>query len=722
MADSNILEPGTFEVVGEGVQEPTKPTRVPKSAPAPSEAISAVTGGQPASPPMAEPAQAPATGIANNAPIDSTEYQVLDPLSYEELPTYADGSAPSSPINRSPLDAADRLKLVAGNKVGTLKYLKEKFGDAAIDRRGNFVVQKDGSWYRVDAQGLGDGDAWQRSKELLGDFIDTSYGGLQGAVMSAKGGPMAALAGYALGALSTQAMEAIKEADFSAESINKALAGTGIVISPMIAKNIKNLASAGGLKSIGGAGAQIAALEGIRTSLGRIAGTYDATPEEQLKDIGLDAMFAMGGQALALGAVPSLGRLKSSLEDINSSATNYVKERLSSTWASLIGRPREAVRAALDAPEKVINTAQEFLKQVPKGHSPTEAVPIMAQSQAAKLTALAEKSKTQLSSVYRQELSTLIKDVPDTFSANVKAMTNETKLALREAGYGKIVGNPGNEKFLPLSTEEIAAMVGVNEAQLPKIIGPDTRQALNKVAGILNEYGKIGALTGKQGAAKTVELKRALNESFSELLGENTPESIQRVVMQAKKSMETSIGKVFAKNGVGEKYIKMNNNYAQYKDAVDMVNKAVNSKNPNDIDNLVKKLVSKSGSFGSLKEEAKSLANLVGHDTVSEILNIEHAKSFVDLVPQPRMESGGGSLGALGKLAAGSLQQTNPRAVAAQIKYGTKAVDFLKSMGPRQMKNFLGDEQAVESFFRTIGAAAATEDQASQELLKQAGM
>lgn len=668
------------ELVGQSVAKPSEPTKVPKSAPAPSEAVANVMG-----PEVAEISAAPRAensipegfepapeGFNLSEAMKQGGFEIA-PDTLQFLPSYANGSSPDSPINKSPLGVSERLAMTAGNKVGNLRFLKNRFGDAKLDKHGNYTVLKDGAWYRADAVGLGDGDAWERTKELIKDTADLAD------IALSTGG---AIGGAALGAA----------------------AGLGVASGP---------------GSVAGAALGGAAAEGVRSSLGRLIGTYDATPEEQVKDIGWEGLLAMGGQTVALGVKPVLGMMKSALNSINSSATNYGKEVSSAAWSQMLGQPRQAIRAAMDNPNAVIDTAQEALKKLKPGTSPLEAIDVLSKDQVSEVVGMVPKADAALKGQYRKDLGNLVARVPENFSADVKTMVNDAKLALHEAGYGKIVGNPGNEKFVPLSTEEIAKSLGVSEANLPKIIGPDTREALNKVAGILNEYGQFGTLSGKTGAAKTVELKRALNESFSDLMGENVPASIRQVVMQAKRSLETSIGTAFSSHGAGEQYVKMNNNYASYKDAVDLVKKAVDSSNPTDIDVMIKKLVSKSGSFGSLKEEAKRLADLVGHNSVERLLNMEHAKSFVDFAPK---SFGGNSATTLGKIVGAVTLQSNPRAVGAQIKYGSKTVDFLKSMGPRQLNTLMGNDQAIQSLFQIPLQAAGREDMDAQQLLKQSGV
>ena len=178
--------------------------------------------------------------------------------SMQDLQSYADGQSPLTPINRSPLDLSDRVKLSLGNKVGKLNYLKQRFDGAEIDKHGNFLINDGGSWYRADPDFLGDGDAWQRTKEIIADMADLSDIGV-----------------------------------VTAGQIGGAAAGA-TVASPTIA-GVPAAAIAGGALGAAAGGA-------LKSRLGRLVGTYSASPEEEIKDAALEGVLGLGGEVVGLGA------------------------------------------------------------------------------------------------------------------------------------------------------------------------------------------------------------------------------------------------------------------------------------------------------------------------------------------------------------------------------------------------------------------------------------
>ncbi len=171
----------------------------------------------------------------------------------ELRPDYANGSTEESPINSSPVSVKDRLVLSLGNEKGKIKYLKENYQDAKVGADGNYLVKNQGMWHRVDPTALGDGDPWEKTKELFKDTVDLA--------------PEATMVGATMAA-------------------GVGTGGAGILATG----------------AIGGA------VEIARTSLGRAFGTYEADTDEQIKDIAFETMLNIGGGVIAAGVKP-VGRV-----------------------------------------------------------------------------------------------------------------------------------------------------------------------------------------------------------------------------------------------------------------------------------------------------------------------------------------------------------------------------------------------------------------------------
>ncbi len=165
-------------------------------------------------------------------------------------------------INESPVGLLDRLKLSLGNKKGSVDYLRKSYQDATADAQGNLVVKDKGVWKRVDMDGISNDDGWKAS-EILGDVAD-----LAGDVIVGAGGLAGGVAG-------------------------------------------------GGLASVGTAAIGSGVASGAKAAMGRLVGTYDATPEEVIRDIALDTLLGGAGEGIAMGAKHLVGpALKSGFRKI----------------------------------------------------------------------------------------------------------------------------------------------------------------------------------------------------------------------------------------------------------------------------------------------------------------------------------------------------------------------------------------------------------------------
>jgi hypothetical protein len=684
----DILDPNQYEIVSD--------------TPAP-------TGAVPSS-----PSPPPSSSVASSASTAGAELKG----DFEVLPSYVSGQSEYSPINRSPLSVEERAILSTGNTSGKLKYLKNKFEDAKIDRGGDFLVKDKGLWHVVDPKGLGDVDAWDLTKKIVGSAAKEVVPGL---------GIAAKMFGKKLPEVTSEDIPALKQAGKELASDAADLYDVGVVGGSGAIGAALGGYLGGGAGAAAGAGIGGSVGEAMRTSLGRLYGTYDATPEQQAKDVAWEGMLNMGGEMLALGAKPTYEVLKKSLGRVSDWTTNFTKENLSAVWGKLTESGRWSMRRALDGPDNVIKHAEKAIDEIGSTVSPLEGVGVLQRNQNKTLETLADGSSDALGNQYRSELSGIIKNTPDDFKGNVSNMVNGTLNELASNGYGKWVApsSGGNPKFVLLSDADIASKMGVPEEQLPKIIGPRTREALNTVVDTLNKYQSAGTLSGKSGAKKLMDLKRAVNESLDNLFDDSVPKDVQRVVAQVKNSFEQKMLEPFEEAGIKDAYLEMNKNYSASKDVVDLLKKATDPSNIGGKDAFVKQLVSKSGANRSLKDEIKVLADLMGpqgHKAVQDILDMEAAKGFLDFVPKNFSGSSATNASQWAGLALGPVSPANPRAIAKQIQYGSKFIDMLQQLGPKSVEALMRNDNLINGAIRTSLQASDSEDKNVEALLQKAGI
>lgn len=655
-----------FEIVGDSVQEPVSPTKVPRAGNVPSEAVAPeqqMDGIQ------QRVQQNPALGQAMDTAFPSAAQEALG--EFELLPDYANGLSPDAPINKSPVEIIDRLKLVTGNTPGKLKYLKQKFEDAIVDKSGDILVKKEGLWHRVDANGLGDGDAWDMTKELVKDAAD-----LSDIALAAAGSAVSGAKGAALGSLAGPA-------------------GT-------VAGGLAGAAAGGG------------AAEGIRTSLGRLVGTYDATPEEQMADIGKEAILSLAGEGLALGVKPTVKLFSKAFKKFEN-VPNFTKEQLASVIEGTNGTPAWAARRVMDGTDNVLSHTDMALKKIGPQAPTDQAVDVLMQEQTKLVKKYAPVANQKLQAQYAKDTADLLKAVPENFKADMKEVTTNALTFLENEGYGKTVELGGKKRFQLYSNEELAKQFGMPTEQIGKRLGPETRKGMQELVKVINDLNLYGTASGKQGAAKVLQLRKSIRDNLDGVFNKDAPDEVKRVAYQLKNTLYEGMGKPFADAGLGSKYLAINQNYAAKKDAVNLLMDAASSDNPQAVDNLVKQLSSKAGAYRSVKDEAKSLSDLIGLDIVNNLTDMEAAKHFVSYVPA---KSGGNSFqtavkGSVGRIA-------SPRATAASIKYGNKMIDSIKGMGEGARNALLNNPVALRQFLQIPAQAMSMEEEQANALFEQA--
>lgn len=178
------------------------------------------------------------------------------------------GLTSAQPLNKSDLEITDRFKMGLGNAQGNIDYLKAKGYDAKLNDKGDLVYRKkdDLLWRYADEK-----NSWGLT-EMIADVAEAAP---EIATFAAQTGAVA---------------------------LSSTLAGAGILASGAIAAGI------------GGA------MKAASSSFGRYIGTYSDSPENQLKDIAVEA-FVNGigggaGRALELGAKPTLRWLTGNLKNV----------------------------------------------------------------------------------------------------------------------------------------------------------------------------------------------------------------------------------------------------------------------------------------------------------------------------------------------------------------------------------------------------------------------
>lgn len=593
---------------------------------------------------------------------------------------------PTEALDISPLGIIDRGKMALGNARGNVNYLKSKFDQVAVDPEQGVLVKNKGVWQKVDPAGLGGGDAWEMSKELAKDLTEGAVRYVPSMALSTAGA-----AGAGLLAIPT---------------------GPGAVAA-----------------SMAGAGGGAAAAEGIRTSLGRLVGTYDATPEEQLHDIGWEALLNAGGQGVALGVKPGLAMLKGALKPISEQAAPAAKDALAQFWGLTTGAGSQRVRIALDAPDQVVGS----LAKVSKAGSAMEAENMLKEHTISEAKALMAPARKALTSKYGELQGDFLESVPANMEFQIGDVMKSTQLAMQKAGLGEVeVGKNGISKFKLFDQETMDKNLA--KGNIPDVIDTKSLEAIQDFVTEMNKFSNVPTLKGKTGAENVLKIKRALSDSFYSITEDRAP-NIKRAVAQFSSDLNQNLGSVFddaAVPGLSEKYSSMADLYSKYSGAVNEADRMLREVNGAEV--FVNKLTSGAGANSTLKGTAGDLAELLGkpgEERINRILAADAARGFVGYMPNlGKLNTAGAAAMGAGTFAAAhaspvtaaaAASQTSPRLVLKQIEYAKKFKDFLSGMTPAMRAQYLRNPQAVQGSVRTLFEAFNNEDKQTQQLLQQSG-
>jgi hypothetical protein len=618
--------------------------------------------------------------------------QMADSSQYEVLPDSVSGQSPDAPLDISPVDTMDRLRLSVGNTKGSIGYLKQKFEDVKYQPDHGLVVQKGGLWHKVDAGALGSGDAWQKTKELIGDLADLGDVGVN--------------VGTAVGAGAL----------------------TGIT---------------GGAASVPVMGMAGAVSGAIRSSLGRAVGTYDATPEERMKDVALESLLNMGGQVVALGVKPGLTHMANAIEKFGEKASPGVKQTMAKLFGMTAQVDSEHALRSFERPQvmqtlKGAASAGGHIEDNLQRDGITKVMSLFKDPWGA-LSGQIEVAENKALATVKSSASTHVGDVIGSavsplMEAGVlvpKAMSSET---------GKVLGwKLGSKETLQQFFSHPEGLGG--EATVKAY------QSLNKFLNLVNQYGASGEIKGAEGAKALINIRRGFDKFYFNSVkagGDTVKEFLTPISSKFRtglvKSLE-SFGDDF-----GAAYAQMNSQYIEALPKVIMAERAGMSEKS--AQTFLNQLLQGPGArtverdlvpfIGKLKGKAGQLVADSVQDTVA-------AHSFIRIMPQTNWAAAGKgaaaavaghAIGINPLLAAGALVASpaaSPRFVGAAASQAGKAAraalphmerfgDFVKTLPPKQMQQLIQDPAIFNQLVRTAVEAPLHEEQMTEGLLKQAGV
>ena len=641
----------------------------------------------------------------NSSPAPAPQGKVFSEADFaggDILPSYANGLSPETAINISPISVEDRARLSVGNESGKIKFLRENYGAVTRSKSGDLLVQDKVSklWHQVDPSGLGDGNPWEKTKELVKDVTELA--------------PMATKIGVQLGA---------------AAGLAAVTGGTSLA------------AQAGTSAAVG------AALSAGETSLGRLVGTYDATPEEQLKDVAIETLMNFGGTYVAAGVQPGLKMVADGVRKGAKAIGNAMPEAAKSVLGSLSGAGTRSVNTLLQNPDEV--TAA--MKAAGVGaQSSDDVVNNLVGDSIGKVSNIARQLRGSMSNMYDYMSKQVIQNIDDSFQPGFKEMQSKLESQLVSMGAGKVTPNGVFKAYSEQELRQLAKETGqVSDFLMDK----GSREVVDELVEQLNVLGSIKEASGPAGAMQVIKLNKIFGDltmRLKETADDQALAPAQRALGTVRSAFDEHVMKRFdlskpvmdAHTGQlsSNLYNSLNEVYHKTMTETSFLSRAVYQANKQGsyqpYEAAYKQLISKSGSNVTAKTSFDSALDIIsryGGDQGQAIANMGHvikindsAKSWIPFT-RPGALSQAISMGSITGavtgspaavvIGAGLTAATSPRMLKSLVTSSMAAKNFVSKLTPMQLKQMSSSPELLGKWAETIVQAPAFAESTKQSLI-----
>lgn len=477
----------------------------------------------------------------------------------EPLPERFSGKSPETAMNQSVVDGLTRFQMSFGNKQGNIQKLREQFEDVQEIKNkegkptGELAVRRGPHWYRVDPSNGDIADPWEKTKEYMRDVADL--------------GPVGV--------------------------------GVGVAAAPLLA----------GAATVGGAAATAAAAGAatgaINTSLGRIYGTYSATPEEQLEDIAYETgISALTGGVFKAGAKPTATAVAGMLEK-GKAGMSKMSEATKGAFRSMFGKftsiGERNFNTLVDNTDDVVKTMRTFDSMAEK--DPLIYHKLLSDDSLKKTSDVIDASQNTMSAIYRKMTADVLNTVDEIFTANPANISRKIYEDAIKSGIGALRDAKGNllnpknsmdllakipvgapiKNFTLLSPEQISNNVkrtGQTAVQSADGIPVDLLQVSGnkEVYKMLKSfYTRVGdfqlkSLKGKDGAAQLMTLKKHMTSLHQEFSNSDVAEQIpgiKSIFDRALHSTNSTIADAFGTHSAvaKQRFLNVHGKYTELSDA-----------------------------------------------------------------------------------------------------------------------------------------------------------
>ncbi len=550
-----------------------------------------ISGSAPAQLPMQAPTENPAPVQAQPASppqgFDPQRFirggQAQDPVTGEDIPLAFSGNSPETAMNKSIVSAADRARLSfgEGDAAGNIAFLKNRFADAKQipDEHGkptkDLAVRQGNTWYRVDPDNGSILDPWKLARSYANDMGELKK-------------DLADLTGMGVSAATQVGVTAALLAPAAIAGV--ATGGAALVPSVVAANALGGLAGAA-----------------VRTSLGRVIGTYDASIPEQASDLAFESLLNAAGAKIAMGTVPTakwvagrLGALSEAFKDAVEPMIAAGNKKLpidSSGGVDIASLPKTVWKKVMATASVGENSFDNMVEQ------PNSVGSIMSRlhdatggkvqayldkaigEQVDTIAGIAGKARQTVSDIYGNMRNKLLSKIPQNFSVNLEDSVYASYKDALEKGIGvlkvgeKTLKGPdaieylakngtGKASFRVLSPEEMQIQVAqggkVGEGLGYLVANPEAHAAIDSFYTKLGKFAGGADRTGREGAKDLLDFKKLITDMAQ--TASNSPAlensyDARQIITQAKSAIDNNIFQSLKQSGTHNDFLSLNETY-----------------------------------------------------------------------------------------------------------------------------------------------------------------
>lgn len=646
----------------------------------------------------------------------------VDENTGEAKPKQVLGVDPDSAMNESVVDLTDRVKLSLGDKMGQVAYLKEKYEDATLNSKGDLTVKKDGNWFLVDPKGYEfSKDPWKLSKEIIADNV----------------------------------------ADMT---------GTGIIAAAAVAGGIAGTAMAPGVGTAGGAVTGAGAGEYLRSSLGRLVGTYTADPVQQTKDIAFESMMQLAGEKFVPG-------MKKGLDVIGDGVEKLGLRMKVEEGARAVGRFYSQFNVGQQAMDTIMTYGKEVNQRMKdvfraSGNNDAKYIEFLQSDSINQVKNLAAKAPRILSNTYQKMQQQIMDAVPDTFKSNIRTTAIEAYAKTIDDGLAKVVRSgqeiadkaeivkimrfaqeqgrlPKGTSVMLKTPQELASLAkrtGQFDNNVLKLAtDPEAYELLNKMYRNVDLALASKQLQGKDAAKAMLSFKREMGDviwGLSTKADDMGLNSLRKSFETYSKIIDDNTKTALDQVGQGQMYSQMNAKWSQLsRELKPLANAHVTSMRTGSDTafetflNKVKSVPGRNQLSKSSLESIEIAADQLGDQTASQMIKgartaleiNDAAAAFNPYVNRPSVgDVGIGAFGLLTgqwaiaaavgvKKAIGSPQLTKSLVNTSQNMW--QSMNWLKSQSADTINLMLKDPKLASAFINTQVEATAVQSAMEKKLV-----